>query len=143
MKLVNALGVATSVLLIAAIWSPEKTEPRGRDRISITKPGNAGLDFTKVGRDYLVRLHSAKASVVESALEPVIYMRIAFPNQNFREIEERLYHLASRGETRSIRYKAYLAIQVFADPVAFRSAIEKRMLYGEDFYANLAEKLGR
>jgi len=143
MKLVNALGVAASILLIAAIWSPDRTAPRGGDGVSITKHGKAGLDFKKVGQDYLVRLHSAKASVVESALEPVITMRIAFPNENFREIEERLYNLASRGETRSIRYKAYLAVQVFADPVAFRSTIEKRMLFGEDFYANLAEKLGR
>jgi hypothetical protein len=141
MKSVIVLGLAISVSMIAAVWSPSPKEPSGSENTSTAKLRNQGLDFKKIGKDYRVRLHSAKAEVVESALEPIIYMRIAFPKEDFREIEQTLYDLASRGATRSIRYKAYLAIQVFADPAGFKGAVESRQLSGEEFYAELAGKI--
>lgn len=141
MKSVFAFGLALSVTLIAAVWSPSKNETVGSENVSTPNTRNQGLDFKKIGKDYLVRLNSGKPEVVESALEPVIYMRVAFPKEDFRAIEQRLYNLASRGATRSIRYKAYLAIEVFADPAAFKDAVVSRHLAGEEFYAELAGKI--
>ena len=141
MKSVIAVGLALSVSMVAAVWTPSKNGPLGSEYSSSLKSRNPGLDLKKIGRDYLVRLHSGKAEIVESALEPIIYMRIAFPKEDFREIEQTLYDLASRGATRSIRYKAYLAIQVFANPAGFKDAVEFRHLAGEEFYAELAGKI--
>jgi len=143
MKSVVVVGLAILISMIAAVWTPSRKGPMGFENTSSLKSRNPGLDLKKIGREYLVRLHSAKADVVESGLEPIVYMRIAFPKEDFREIEQTLYDLASRGATRSIRYKAYLAIQVFANPATFRGAVESRHLGGEEFYAELAGNIRR
>ena len=141
MRSVIIVSLAVSVSTIMAVWTPYKNAPLRSENTSSLKSRNPGLDFKKVGTDYLVCLHSANVEVVESALEPIIFMRIAFPKEDFREIELSLYDLTSHGATRPIRYKAYLAIEVFANPLAFKDAVQLRHLTGEEFYAELAGKI--
>ena len=141
MKSIIVVSLAVSVSTIVALWSPDKIVPSRSENISPVKPRNPGLDLKEVGSEYLISLHSAKADVVESALERITFMRIAFPKEDFRELELALYDLASKGATRSIRYKAYLAIEVFANPLAFKDAVQHKHLTGKEFYAELAGKI--
>jgi len=99
------------------------------------------LDFGKVEANYLFSLKSDYPSVVESALGHVTLMRIAYPRQDLRKIQEQLYDLASQGATQSIRHKAFTAMQVFANPSAFKGAIVDRQSSGDGLLENLAAQL--
>jgi hypothetical protein len=112
-------------------------------KITTSEVRKPGLDFGKIRKEYSLRLQSGDAKVVESALETLIYIRIAFPNEDLQQLEPDLYGLAYKGATRAIRYKAYLALQVYSDPGMFRDAVESRHLTGGEFYERLAEKIRR
>jgi hypothetical protein len=99
------------------------------------------LNFKRVEMNYLVNLNSAIPGVVESALGHVTLMRIAYPDQDFRKIQEKLYDLASQGATRSIRHKAFTAMQVFANPTAFKATIVGKQNNGDGLLEDLAEQL--
>jgi len=96
------------------------------------------LNFPRVEANYLLNLHSDVPGVVESALGHVTLMRIAYPKQNLRLLHEKLYDLASRGATLSIRYKAFIAMQVFADPAAYRKSISGRVASGDGLLEEIA-----
>lgn len=108
-----------------------KRSPRGEESLRT-------LDFRKIEASYLINLNSNVAGIVESTLGHITLMRIAYPKQNLRKLEEKLYDLASRGETRSIRYKAFIAMQVFANPGAFKESIVGRGSSGDGLLEEIA-----
>ena len=99
------------------------------------------LNFQKVEANYLLTLNSDVSAVVESALGHVTLMRIKYPEQDLKKIQEKLYDLASQGTTKSIRQKAFTAMQVFANPSAFNKAIESGQTCGDGLLENLASQL--
>jgi hypothetical protein len=111
----------------------------------ITTSGREGCRATlrnlrAVEVNYLVDLNSNIPMVVESALGHVTLMRIAYPDKDFRKIQEKLYDLASRGATRSIRHKAFMAMQVYADPLAYKEVIADQQVSGDGLLEVLAER---
>lgn len=96
------------------------------------------LNFPRVEANYLLNLHSDVPGVVESALGHVTLMRIAYPRQDLQLLQEKLYDLASQGATRSIRYKAFIAMQVFANPVSFKESIAGRESSGDGLLEEIA-----
>ena len=122
---------------------------RGQDIATLSK-GDASsfreivrppLDFPKVQTNYLRTLNSEIPSVVESALGHVTLMRIAYPKQDLRQIQDKLISLASEGATRTIRQKAFIAMQVFAHPLAYRKAIEDRQGSGDGLLEAIAAEM--
>ena len=101
------------------------------------------LNFQKVETNYLVCLNSVIPGVVESALGHVTLMRIAYPKQEFSKIREKLYDLASQGATQTIRYKAFAAMQVFANPAAFRETIAISQVSGDGLLEDLVRNYSR
>ena len=99
------------------------------------------LNLQKYEVNYLACLNSEIAGVVESALGHVTLMRIEFPKQNLRRIQQKLFDLASRGATQTIRRKAFTAMQVFADPAAFKGAIAGREFNGDGLLEEIAAQL--
>jgi hypothetical protein len=99
------------------------------------------LNCKKAEMNYLVSLNSGVPGVVESALGHVTLMRIAYPNQNLGRIQEKLYDLASKGATKSIRQKAFIAMQVFADPTAYKGLIVDRQANGDGLLEALATQM--
>lgn len=95
-------------------------------------------DLRKAEVNYLVALNSDFPGVVESALGHVTLMRIAYPHRDLGKIQTKLYDLASRGATKPIRQKAFMAMQVFADPTSYKGAIADRQANGD----GLLEALG-
>ena len=96
------------------------------------------FDLKKAETNYLVSLNSDVPAVVESALGHVTLMRIAYPKQDLRKVQGKLFDLASRGATQSIRHKAFTAMQVFADPYAFKGAIVVGQTNGDGLLEKLA-----
>ena len=99
------------------------------------------IDIQTAESNYLVSLHSEIPAVVESALGHVTLMRIAYPKQDLRKTQEKLYDLASQGATQSIRHKAFTAMQVFANPLAFKGAIVVGQTNGDGLLEDLAAQL--
>lgn len=86
-------------------------------------------------------LGSDNDGVVESALALVTQMRIVLPQDDMREIELVVNQLALKGNTPVIRYKSYLAVQVFASPDLFRQVARTDFPSGDDFFASIASRL--
>jgi hypothetical protein len=99
------------------------------------------LNFQMVEANYLLNLNSDIPGVVESALGHVTLMRIAYPEQDLRKIQEKLFDLAAQGATRTIRHKAFTAMQVFANPSAFTKAIVVGQTCGDGLLEDLASQL--
>lgn len=95
------------------------------------------LNFKLVETNYLFCLNSDFPAVVESALGHVTVMRIAYPKQDLRKIQEKVSDLALCGTTSSIRQKASMAEKVFANPSAFRSAIVDGQTNGDGLLESL------
>ena len=140
MKTIKVLAIGLVVSATTLACSPSQGEHLAIDGPLSGKKNSSGLDFQKIERDYLVCLSSRNSGIVESALGHVIYMRIAFPKEDFREVQTRLFDLASRGYTRAIRYKAYVALHVFADPQAFVKALESKDVKSDEFFADLVSR---
>ncbi len=130
------IGIALSAAIVA----------RAQDLAQVSKAGTSHsreesrrvLNFQMVAANYLLDLNSDISAIVESALGHVTLMRIAYPKQDLRKIQEKLYDLASQGATRSIRQKAFTAMQVFANPPAFKEAIASRQCSGDGLLEDLA-----
>lgn len=99
------------------------------------------LDIRKAEANYLSNLNSDIAGIVESALGHVTLMRITYPTYDLKRIQEKLYDLASQGATKSIRTKAFTAMQVFANPGAFKGAIVSGQTCGDGLLEELATQL--
>ena len=141
MKTIKVLAIGLVVSATTIACSPSQSEHLAIDGpLSGKKKNSSGLDFQKIERNYLVCLSSRNSGIVESALGHVIYMRIAFPKEDFREVQTRLFDLASRGYTRAIRYKAYVALHVFADPQAFVKALESKDVKSDKFFTDLVSR---
>jgi hypothetical protein len=120
-----------------------------QDFADLSKDGNSHsreyspkvLNFQRVEKNYLSTLSSDVPGVVESALGHVTLMRIVYPKQDLGKIQEKLYDLASQGATQSIRHKAFTAMQVFANPAAFKDEIVSGQTCGDGLLERIAGKL--
>jgi hypothetical protein len=99
---------------------------------------HTGIPVPLIVKNYLSCLDSDIPMAVESALGNVTYMRIAWPREDLRNVQQKLAELTTQGRTRVIRYKALTALEVFRDPAAFRQFIEHRNWSGD----GLLEEIG-
>lgn len=134
-----AIGFVISATAVACSASQPQLSTAGDPPSG--NESSVGLNLQKIENSYLRCLNSGNPGVVESALGHVIYLRIAFAKADLREIETRLLDLATRGHTRAIRHKAYVAIQVFADPQAFRGALKSGNGTGDQFFADIMSRV--
>jgi len=99
------------------------------------------LDLKNIKNSYLRCLSSRNPGVVESALTHVTHMRIAHPQEDLRDVEVLLVGLATRGYTRAIRYKAFMAMRVFANPAAYKDVIDSSYSSSDNFFKVLAARI--
>lgn len=137
MKTLTLLVIGFALSATAVACSPSQRELLTTESSTSGNGASSGLDLRKIEKSYLACLSSGNSGVVESALGQVIYLRIAYPKADLREIQAKLFDLAVQGYTRDIRYKAYVARQVFADPQTVRGAIESTQSTGDEFFAEL------
>lgn len=140
MKTVKMLAIGFVVSASTVACSPSQRALSTDEGPVSGNERSSSLDLQKFERNYLVCLSSGNSGVVESALGQLIHMRIAFPNADLTETKTRLIDLATRGYTRAIRQKAYVAIQVFADPQAYRELIEAKYVTSDDIVAVLVAR---
>jgi hypothetical protein len=134
-------AIAVGLALLAA------TTAQAQNPASLAKTGNssrleqyAHLDFDKIEKTYLNCLNSDNQGVVEAAIGMVTYIRVAFPNRKMTEIREKLFDLASSGVSHSVRSKAFVAMQVFADPMAYGKLLDSNGTDGTWNFDDIASK---
>lgn len=122
----------TQKSLVTAIFVIATVVAQAQDGGTLAKYDPPNIErHTRIGmplmvKNYLSCLHSDIPGVVESALGHVTYIRIAWPGEDLRKVQQKLAQLTREGTTRVIRYKAFTALEVFGDPTAFRRFIERR-----------------
>ena len=120
MKTYQAIAVGLALLAATTAQSQNFSSPTKADNSSARLDQYQHLDFDKIEKAYLNCLNSDNQGVVESAIGVVTYIRAAFPDRKMSEIRAKLYDLASSSPSHSVRVKAFLAMQVFADPTAYK-----------------------
>jgi hypothetical protein len=141
MKTTRALVIGFALIAAVTACAQDIAETSKTNRSLAPKESYRVLNFQKAEVNYLVNLDSPLHSVVESALGHVTLMRIKYPKQDLRKIQEKLYDLASQGATQSVRHKAFTAMQVFANPTAFSGAIAGRQYSGDGLLEELAAQM--
>ena len=141
MKTQKALVIGLALTVAVAAHAEDFSE-LSKARTSHSRESlNKVPDLQKAKVNYLACLNSETPGVVESALGHVTLMRIVYPKQDLTRIQEKLYDLAARGATKSIRQKAFIAMQVFADPTTYRGAILDKQGSGDGLLDSLAYQL--
>jgi hypothetical protein len=138
MKTTRALVISLALVSTMAVQAQDLASASVFNRSDIREGFHKALNFPVVEANYLNSLNSEIPGVVESALGHITLMRIAYPRQDLKRLQEKLYELASLGATRSIRQKAFIAMQVFGNPAAFKESIAGRQYNGDGLIEEIA-----
>jgi hypothetical protein len=98
-------------------------------------------NLEKVVCRYVDALKSENAGVKESALSHLVRMKLFVPELRCPNAEQEIAALAIKGETPTIRYKAYLASLVFDMPQVFATEKIRNFEDPEHLFGNVATKL--
>ncbi|RPI02425.1 MAG: hypothetical protein EHM64_14005 [Ignavibacteriae bacterium] len=96
-----------------------------------------------IDRNYAANLSSWHDGIVESSLAVVTMAKLDLPADELPLLEIKIKKLVATGATPVIRYKAYLAGSVFANPEMFKQ--EGSHTYGnsDELFGAIAERLNQ
>jgi hypothetical protein len=95
----------------------------------------------RLDKCYAISLSYDNNGLVESALAIVTMMKLDVPGDEFSRIKDEIDDLAVDGATPVIRFKAYLADAVFANPAMFKEEAARRYDDPDALFSALAERL--
>ena len=131
---VLALAIFTSVTLFTAVNSGFSKAPSGKfeamnDRVE------------KATKNYAEGLLSENVGVVESSIQRIAKMKLQIPTANTEELQKQLNRLSFAHPSATVRYKAYIASNICADPEWF--AMEKSLVDVDEheFFVHAAQRL--
>jgi len=81
--------------------------------------------------------------VVESAIINIMKMKLVCPDLDYRDLTKRLEKLSFEGNTKSIRYKAYIATNFLKHPERFKWIKPGSYEELNNFFARYEEKLAK
>lgn len=99
------------------------------------------VDTDKLTRNYLRGLSCGNEGVIESAMAQAVMAKLMRPEEEFEPLQTKLEALSVSGPTQAIRYKAYLASTVFANPTMFTGERTTNYPDGEALFTALAMRL--
>lgn len=120
MKTLSLLFVALLSVGLAA-QSPENVKNAPKNFEKALKSGNAGL--------------------VESAIFHSLKFMIFYPEQDAAKLKKQITRLVKEGETRNIRYKAYLASQFLNNPDLLATIEKEDYKDADRFFKMLGDTL--
>jgi hypothetical protein len=95
----------------------------------------------RLDKSYAFDLRTDHNGVNESALAFVTMAKLDLPADEFPRIKEEIDYLVTHGATPVIRYKAYLAEAVFANPAMFQEEAARKYSDRDVFFSALAGKM--
>jgi hypothetical protein len=99
------------------------------------------IKMEKAQKGYKCCLQCKADGVVETAIAQVAWMRLAVKDRDMTDLKAELDRLAVMGRTPAIRYKAYLACQVFDYPEIFGSVQQAGVENADELFSALANRL--
>ena len=91
--------------------------------------------------NYTLGLQSDNAGVVESSIQMIARMKLRVPDANIAQLRERLNRISLNHPSAAMRYKAYLASCICADPEWFIQEKNLDNVDVEQFFARAAARL--
>jgi hypothetical protein len=101
----------------------------------------SNINMEKAQKGYKCCLQCKADGVVETAIAQIVWMRLAVKDKDMTDLKAELDRLAVIGRTPAIRYKAYLACQVFDYPEIFGSVQQTGIESADDLFSALATRL--
>ena len=101
----------------------------------------ATANIAQAKKGFLWSTKSDNNGVVEAALAHITHMRIMLPEEDMKNLESAVTLFVRGGQTPVIRYKAYLASLVFANPGMFRSTATETYNGCNEFFCAIATQL--
>jgi hypothetical protein len=101
----------------------------------------SSADKARVDKIYSDCLNSNNNGIIEGTLSIVTMMKLDVPSDEFPKIKDQIDDLAVDGATPVVRYKAYLAGAVFANPAMFKEEAAHQYSNPETFFSALAERM--
>ncbi len=95
----------------------------------------------RVDKVFANSLSSGNNGLIESVLTIVTKMKLDLPADEFPKIKDEIDNLVTDGTTPVVRYKAYLAGAVFANPEMFKGQTTHQYNNQEAFFSELAETM--
>ena len=101
----------------------------------------SAADKERVDKSYAASLSAENNGLNESALAVAAMVKLDLPAENFSMIKGEIDRLVTNGATPVIRYKAYLAKAVFANPAMFKEEATHQYSDRDAFFSAIAERL--
>ena len=101
----------------------------------------SAADKDRMDKVFAGCLSSENNGIVQDALAIVSMMKLDTPEDDYPRIKDELDDLAVSSETPAIRYNAYLAGAVFANPSFFQQETKRLYDNPDAFFRALAERL--
>jgi hypothetical protein len=101
----------------------------------------SAADKERVDKNYAIALSADNNGLNESALAVVAMVKLDLPEEEFSMIKKEIDRLVTNGTTPVIRYKAYLAKAVFANPAMFKEEAARRYSDRDVFFSALAGRM--
>lgn len=140
-RVVTFVGVLAVLLVLGARGQDNVTNSATLQVFSDLK-SYEDCDMGRYESNYLGSLnYSACNTIVESGLAQVAMIKLAQPNTELKKLKQQIDELVVNGATARIRYKAYLASIVFAQPEIFFTEKHGTYMNGEELFTALAERL--
>lgn len=92
-------------------------------------------------KNYMMALRSDNHGLVESATMQMTKIKLTVPTARFEDVKNVIDSLSVYGDTPSIRYKAYLASNVFENPTWFAAKAYSGYQDTNEFFAAVAAQL--
>lgn len=135
-------GIITAGLILAAATAMGQGRQTAAERPCLSSKADYSVTrLDKARKNFIASLNSGNDGVVESAIAQVAHMRAMLPQVDLSDIEAAVDELANSGRTPVIRYKAYLAGLVFANPRMFSQEITVDYASGDEFFTAIASRL--
>jgi hypothetical protein len=96
---------------------------------------------TRLDKSYAISLSFDNNGLVESALAIVTMIKLDAPSDEFSRIKDEIDELTVDGATPVIRFKAYLADAVFANPAMFKEEASHRYDDPDALFSAIAGRL--
>jgi hypothetical protein len=98
-------------------------------------------DKERIDKGYSFALASNHNGIIETSLAIVTMVKLDMPTSEFPKVKDEIDNLAIKGETPSIRYKAYLAGAVFANPAMFKEVTGHQYSNSDALFSAVADKM--
>lgn len=92
-------------------------------------------------KNYEKALKSPSSSMVESSIFHVARLKLFYPTENTEGLAKQLERLQEKGHTPTIRYKAYLALQLLNYPVLFANLDKKNYTDSDQFFRLVSQEM--